>query len=256
MSSCIWFPGYDFCSGFWTFWFCCLPLLKSVYSAHVSDFSFWALQYVLPQLGCSWSQPPRPQYGPGPCIQQPAETDTRTLYTGTPVHGRPNKDNNVPSAARNWTSITSPPLPKPETYSGYPETSRGFLLQLYFAAYPNLTDQHKLTLFLTLLLGEALKWATAIRESGEAMTTHDQFISRFRHVFDHIPEGMEVTEQRKQRPLEYAKILHISSQEWMEFHGIPSILSEGTTRKCTQQVDVPRGKALPYLIHRSSGSTT
>lgn len=64
---------------------------------------------------------------------------------------------------------------------------------------------------MSLLTGEALKWATVIMEgSGESITTYEQFVIMFKRVFDHFPEVREVSEgllttwQGKSRAAEFA----------------------------------------------------
>lgn len=70
---------------------------------------------------------------------------------------------------------TIPVLSKLSIYSGDPDTCKGFLLQckFYFEAYPNLSKACKVTIFLTLLSGEALKWATALYSKGTELNTFE-----------------------------------------------------------------------------------
>lgn len=46
---------------------------------------------------------------------------------------------------------------------------------------------------ISLLTGKALTWATAIWDKGgELVSSKECFVSLFRQVFDHAPEGKEV----------------------------------------------------------------
>lgn len=50
--------------------------------------------------------------------------------------------------------------------------------------------------FMSLLTGDALRWATVIWEnSTEEFTSYDQVISMFRRVFDHAPEEKKGSER-------------------------------------------------------------
>lgn len=49
--------------------------------------------------------------------------------------------------------------------------------------------------FISFLTGRALKWATAVWEAGDvALLSYEAFIDRFTMVFDHNPEGKEVSD--------------------------------------------------------------
>lgn len=87
------------------------------------------------------------------------------------------------------TGIFSPINPQPAIYSGDSNTCHGFLLQckLYFAAHPTLIKRQKLTIFMTLLSGEAVKWARALWANRTDFDSYGQFVNLFHSVFDHSP---------------------------------------------------------------------
>lgn len=61
-----------------------------------------------------------------------------------------------------------------------------FLLQcsLYFANYEGMSKRHKVSHFMNLLTGKALKWATAMLEQGgEHVSSHEQFPELYCRVF-------------------------------------------------------------------------
>lgn len=64
----------------------------------------------------------------------------------------------------------------------------------------------KINILTSLLMGDALKWATAVMETNsEGITMFDRFVTMFKCVFNHSPEGKEVSER-----------LLSHGREWME----------------------------------------
>ncbi|KAI2655839.1 Transposon Tf2-6 polyprotein [Labeo rohita] len=108
------------------------------------------------------------------------------------------------SAAEQAAAAAPPPMPPPapvvtnhsarmslpEKYDGTPGKAKGFLMQcsLYIHQQPNsfLSDDSKVSLVCSLLIGRALEWATALWE-GQRMTfpSYQDFLRQFREVFDH-----------------------------------------------------------------------
>lgn len=88
-------------------------------------------------------------------------------------------------------------LPEPEKFSGNLVSCKGFLPQcsLYFSTMPEIPEEHKIAKFLSLLTGKALRWATAVlNQGGKPIGSYELFLSLFKKVFDHEPEGTEVSE--------------------------------------------------------------
>ncbi|KAI2653918.1 Transposon Tf2-9 polyprotein [Labeo rohita] len=118
------------------------------------------------------------------------------------------------SAAEQAAAAAPPPMPPPapvvtnhsarmslpEKYDGTPGKAKGFLMQcsLYIHQQPNsfLSDDSKVSLVCSLLIGRALEWATALWE-GQRMTfpSYQDFLRQFREVFDHATGGKEPSEE-------------------------------------------------------------
>lgn len=68
----------------------------------------------------------------------------------------------------------------------------------------------KCTHFMIFLNGRALSWAMATWLGGNDITNYEQFVSLFQCVFDHSPDGKEVSDklltlrQGKHRTAEYS----------------------------------------------------
>ncbi|KAI4889192.1 hypothetical protein NFI96_012963 [Prochilodus magdalenae] len=83
------------------------------------------------------------------------------------------------------------PVGKPEKkFDGAPNLCSGFLLQcsIYFANSPPCSDKSRIAFVVSLLIGKALDWATAVWPSYER-GTYEDFIKDFKAVFDHPNEG-------------------------------------------------------------------
>ncbi|KAI4897414.1 hypothetical protein NFI96_032838 [Prochilodus magdalenae] len=82
------------------------------------------------------------------------------------------------------------PVGKPEKFDGAPNLCSGFLLQcsIYFANSPPCSDKSRIAFVVSLLVGKALDWATAVWPSYER-GTYEEFIKDFKAVFDHPNEG-------------------------------------------------------------------
>ncbi len=91
------------------------------------------------------------------------------------------------------TSV-NPRLAFPDKYDGNPTHCRGFLLQctLFVNQQPALyaTEEGKISFVCSLLTGSALEWMTAVWRGGRLpFHTFDEFLQRFREVFDHPKDG-------------------------------------------------------------------
>ncbi len=91
------------------------------------------------------------------------------------------------------TSV-NPRLAFPEKYDGNPTHCRGFLLQcnLFVNQQPALysTEEGRIAFVCSLLTGRALEWMTAVWRGGRVpFRTFDEFLQRFREVFDHPRDG-------------------------------------------------------------------
>lgn len=122
------------------------------------------------------------------------------------------------------TTTSMPPIPHipfPNKYSGDPASCRGFLLQcqLYFAAHPNMSEQGKLTRFMTLLTDDAMKWATAVCDSEESFDCYEQFMSWF----------LSIMHQREKR---WAKICYPSAKVEGEFQSTRWISASRWQKAC------------------------
>ncbi len=91
------------------------------------------------------------------------------------------------------TSV-SPRLAFPEKYDGNPTHCRGFLLQCTLfvnqqsALYA--TEEGKILFVCSLLTRSALEWMTTVWRGGRLpFRTFDEFLQRFREVFDHPKDG-------------------------------------------------------------------
>lgn len=76
--------------------------------------------------------------------------------------------------------------------------------------YEGICDMEKLTHFINFLKGKALEWSTALWQGGNTVSNYKQFLNMFQRVFDHTPDGKEVSErlltlrQGPRRAAEYA----------------------------------------------------
>ncbi len=91
------------------------------------------------------------------------------------------------------TSV-NPRLAFPEKYDGNPTHCRGFLLQcnLFVNQQPALysTEEGRIAFVCSVLTGSALEWMTAVWRGGRVpFRTFDEFLQRFREVFDHPRDG-------------------------------------------------------------------
>uniref|UniRef100_A0A8C1MA50 Gypsy retrotransposon integrase-like protein 1 n=2 Tax=Cyprinus carpio TaxID=7962 RepID=A0A8C1MA50_CYPCA len=112
-------------------------------------------------------------------------------------------------------SQINPRLAFPEKFDGDPNKCKGFLLQcsLFVEQQPMLysTDNGKIAFVCSLLTGRALDWITAVwRTDGSSFSSFNDFLTRFREVFDHPKEGKSAGErllelsQGKSSAAEYA----------------------------------------------------
>lgn len=89
-------------------------------------------------------------------------------------------------------------VPQPDKFSREVSECKGFLLQclLYFTTQLGTTNQQKIAQFINLLTGKALHWAIAVWEKGGKPTTlYKHFVALFKRVFNHQPEGVEVSDR-------------------------------------------------------------
>lgn len=64
---------------------------------------------------------------------------------------------------------------------------------LYLTAQESVSDEAKITQFISLLVNKALSWATAVWEqNAEPQTSYQCFITLFHHVFDQTSEGKAI----------------------------------------------------------------
>ncbi|KAI4885263.1 hypothetical protein NFI96_001100 [Prochilodus magdalenae] len=96
----------------------------------------------------------------------------------------------IEPAATPLSTSGSFPVGKPEKFDGAPNLCSGFLLQcsIYFANSPPCSDKSRIAFVVSLLIGKALDWATAVWPSYER-GTYEDFIKDFKAVFDHPNEG-------------------------------------------------------------------
>ena len=82
------------------------------------------------------------------------------------------------------------PVSKPDKFDGSPDQCRGFLLQcsIFFSNSAPSSDAARISFFISRLTGRALEWATAIWPQAQ-FDTYDQFVIKFKSVFDHPHEG-------------------------------------------------------------------
>ena len=92
--------------------------------------------------------------------------------------------------------IREPHFPCPKTYDGDLSQCLGFVTQceLLFCHNPSrfYLDNAKIAFIVSLLSGRALDWAVATLSSDSNMSSdYHHFISEFRLVFDHPPDGAD-----------------------------------------------------------------
>lgn len=95
-----------------------------------------------------------------------------------------------------WRSAPMLPPNKPEKLYGNSAHCCSLLLQcrLHFENLGGLSDHQKLTHFLGLLTRDIMQWANALRENDNTpVAKYDPFIATFWCVFNHVPEGKEVS---------------------------------------------------------------
>ncbi len=116
------------------------------------------------------------------------------------------------------TSV-NPRLAFPEKYDGNPTHCRGFLLQcnLFVNQQPALysTEEGRIAFVCSLLTGSTLEWMTAVWRGGRVpFRTFEEFLQRFREVFDHPRDGRSPDEllltisQGSRSAAEYALVFH------------------------------------------------
>lgn len=104
----------------------------------------------------------------------------------------------VPSTFPTAPFRAEAPIQLPERYNGNIRGCRGFLLQcsLYFNMHPGLSDSVRVGTIVSRLTGKALEWATAVVDAaGWLNFSYMEFMTQFRAVFDHPPEGKEAGEK-------------------------------------------------------------
>ncbi|KAJ8007840.1 hypothetical protein DPEC_G00098370 [Dallia pectoralis] len=117
----------------------------------------------------------------------------------TPTAPPANPSNMVPEPASAPPAAANPHeprLPSPERYDGDPETCRSFICQcsLIFQLQPSTfpTERSRVAYLVTLTLGRARAWATAIWELQSSVCfSYEEFTAELRKVFDSPISGRE-----------------------------------------------------------------
>ncbi len=113
------------------------------------------------------------------------------------LHTSPSVATSPPDQDGTINRHAEPRLNPPAPYSGEPNTCRSFLSQcsLTFSLQPSCfpTEGSKVAFIITLLVGQAREWGTAMWDNGpDCCSSFDSFSEELRKVFDRSARGTKV----------------------------------------------------------------
>lgn len=144
-----------------------------------------------------------------------------TSHHGSQAAGRSTSVTTSRSRLQSYPSLPSPHCHDTSLHTalvtlGDVSQCKGFLIQfsLYFASHEGMSQQKKISHFMGLLTGKALKWTTAVWEQGgEFISMYQRFTEQFCHVFDQTLERKEAGPTPPWQLVTQALIIDIISTE-------------------------------------------